>query len=165
MNIWHNIGLSGQSYICPIKPRTGENPRFWKDSPAHKGVFAHAKDIIIPDPRILSLPVYAPADGVITELVQHYTQWGQTSYYLPFLNRLTVQTIVDGEFYQLCHIGANSCLCKIGDNVKAGQQIAETGVNGYMIDPRHIHILVGMYTSRNKFGFESLRIRWIRTTV
>ncbi len=165
MNIWHILGLSDLLYTCPIRPRTGESPRFWKGSPAHSGVFAYAKDIIIPDPRINPLPVYAPANGLVTEVVQHYTEWGQVPYYLPFLNKITVQTAVGGEFYQLCHIGTNSCSHKIGDAVTLGQQIATTGVNGYMTDPRHIHMIVGTYTTRNKLGFKSLRIRWHKTTV
>ena len=165
MNVFHALGFSGQQYFCPIRPRPGEKPRFWHDSPAHVEVFAHARDIIVPDPRSNTLPVFAPASGVITQLVQHHTRWGQDHSFLPYLNYLTVQTLVLGEFYQICHIGTNSCLFKIGDTIKASVQIATTGVNGYMTDVRHIHMLVGIYTRKNSQGFVSVRIRWQEATV
>lgn len=160
MNIWHALGFSAQTYLSPILPRPGENPRFWRDSPAHIGVFSHARDIIIPDPRVKPLPVYAPASGVITELVQSYTSWGNTPNYGPFLNYVTVQTKTPGEFYQLCHIAAHSCSLRVGNTIEAGTILAQTGVNGYMTDPRHIHFLVGVRTEKTREGFTSVHIRW-----
>lgn len=165
MNIWHALGLSGQKYICPIYPRPGKKPRFWRDSPAHVGVFSNAKDIIIPDPRSNPLVVHAPASGVIVELVQNHTQWGSTPYFLPFLNYVTVRTFVSGEFYQLCHIAVNSCIYKVGTAIEIGAVLAQTGVNGYMTDPRHIHFMVGVYTRKKKEGFVSVKVRWQKTPV
>jgi len=159
MNIFHIFGFSSNKYICPIKPRSGEKPRFWKDSPAHVSVFKHAKDIIIPDPRNNPLPVYAPAGGTILALVQHNTLWGQDASFLPFLNYVTVQSDIPEEFYQLCHIAKDSCRFKIGDRIEKGAVIAQTGINGYMTDPRHIHFIVGKFTNINPEGFVSLRIR------
>jgi murein DD-endopeptidase MepM/ murein hydrolase activator NlpD len=162
MDLYHLIGLSGQKYLCPIKPRPGEKPRFWRDSPEHKGKYAHARDIIIPDPRVKVLPVYAPASGKIARLVQHNTLWGEGEQFLPHLNYITVVTDVPGEFYEICHIGALSCQYKIGDRITIGEQIATTGTNGRMTDPRHLHMMVAKVASK---GFTSVRIRWQRAAV
>ena len=169
-NLWHILGFSGVRYLCPIKPRPGETPRFWRGSPAHVGVFKHARDIITPDPRVNSLPVYAPADGTIIELIQHNTLWGDAGYFVPYLNLVTVRTVVEGEFYQLCHIAARSCPLPLGSRVRMGQKIAMTGLNGWVtvIDGMpcsHLHIMVAKKTLRRKEGFVSTRIRWEQTPV
>ena len=163
MNIWHIAGFSCLQYQCPIKPRSGERPRFWKGSPTHKGPFAHARDIIVPDPQVRSLPVFAPQDGVIVELKQNHTAWGRTSGYALFTNVISVLTLVPREFYQFCHIMAFSCPYKIGDRVKAGELLAQTGANGYMTDTRHIHFMVGVIDEKGPEGFSSVRIRWANT--
>lgn len=158
--LFHLLGWSGQKYPCPIKPRRGESPKFWRGSPVHFGPFRHAVDIIVPDPRKRVLPVYAPASGVITCLVQCYTVWGVTEAFSPYRNYVQVSTEVLGEFYEICHIGAYSCRLRVGDRVEAGEKMATTGVNGWMTDPRHIHFMVGVWRDGPGGTFRSLRIRW-----
>lgn len=159
MNIWHSLRLTSQRYVCPIYPRPGEKPRFWHGSPEHKGPFRFAQDIITTDPRINPLMVYAPAAGQIVELVQSHTVYGDNPGYRDFLNYITVVTDVD-EFYQICHIAANSCPFEVGATINEGYVIGETGANGHMTDVRHLHFMVGMYLPKSKRGFTSLRIRW-----
>ena len=158
--LFHLLGRSGQRYSCPVKPRPGESPRFWRDSPAHVGLHAHAVDIIVPDPRKRILPVYAPASGVIARLVQCYRVWGVTEAFSQYRNYIQVSTEVLGEFYEICHIGAYSCRLRVGDRVEKDQKVATTGVNGWMTDPRHIHLMVGVWTNKPAGMFRSLRIRW-----
>lgn len=157
MSIWHAMGFSGQRYLPPVQPRKGEGVRFWRDSPAHVRQFKHAVDVIIPDPRENQLAVIAPASGEVICLVQSNTAWGTTSDFLPYLNYITIKTGVAREFYQLCHIAANSCRFRVGDYVEEGTQLAKTGVNGWMTDPRHIHMMVGIRTAGT---WTSVRIRW-----
>jgi|GEM_PF-1421618 len=158
--LFHLLGWSGRKYFCPVKPRRGESTRFWKDSPAHVGPFQYAVDIIVPDPRVQTLPVYAPANGTIVCLVQHHTVWGTTLDFLPFCNYVRVFTEIPREFYEICHIGACSCRLRVGDRVEEGQKMATTGVSGWMTDPRHIHFMVGVWTNETAGAFRSLRIRW-----
>lgn len=163
MFLHHWFDFSSQRYLCPIKPRESERPRFWRDSPVHIGIDRHAKDIVIPDPRTNSLPVYAPADGVVTRLVQTNERWGTISEFLPFLNYIAVCTLW-GEFWFLGHIARDSCPLRIGGTVARGQIVAYTGVNGFMTDPRHLHMMVGR-AARNPQGYRSLRIRWLKNPV
>lgn len=158
--LYHFLGRTGQKYLCPIKPRREESPRFWRDSPAHVGSSQHAVDIIVPDPRVHALPVYAPANGTIVHLVQHYTVWGTTPDFRPFLNYVQISTEIPGEFYEICHIAANSCSFEVGDWVERGQPIATTGVCGWMTDVRHLHFMVGRWVDKPTDAFRSLRIRW-----
>ncbi len=154
--IAHLRHKSAYQFESPIKPRPGESVRFWKDSPSHVGKYEYAVDIIIPDPRVKPLPVYAPQSGKITALVQQYNEFGGPEY-INQLNYITVQ--VWGEFYELCHIGKASCRFEVGDWVKKGQQIATTGVNGWMTDPRHLHFMVGRLKG-DQGDFESLKINF-----
>jgi hypothetical protein len=146
-------------YTCPIKPREGEKPRFWKDSPTHSGPYINAVDIIIPDPRIKVLPVIVPMTGIVTKVVQHHTRWGDDPRFLPFLNFIRIRTGI--TWYEICHIGANSCppWVMVGKIVRRGQVLATTGVNGYMTDPRHIHFMVAVGNIQKR-EFQSLKIRW-----
>ena len=155
--IFHSLSLSSYEYLSPITPRSGEKVRFWQDSPAHVGPYRHALDIIIPDPRINSLPVLAPQDGRIIALVQDNTEYGDSQDYLFKLNYVTVQ-VGKSEFYELCHIDKESCKYEIGDTVKKGNIIAKTGVNGWMTDVRHLHFMVGKWLPNNQF--QSLKIRF-----
>lgn len=159
MNLFHLLGYTELKYLCPIKPLPGEVPRFWRNSPAHVGKLAHAKDIIIPDPSKKPLPVYAPASGVITQIVQKHDVWGNSPIFEPYLNLITVRTH-QGEVYEIAHIQKDSCPFYVGSQIKKGQIIARTGANGYMTDVRHIHFVV--LSADCSVG---LKIRWDKNPV
>ncbi len=157
MKPWHLLGLSEIKYLCPIKPKIGEKPRFWRDSPSHVGKYKWAVDIIIPDPRVNPLPLYAPVDGTIVDLVQVYTVWGNCRDFENYVNYITV--LAQGnEYFQICHISCNSCNKSVGRKVYTGEVIAYTGVNGWMTDIRHAHFMV--FRLDGKGSFQSLKIRW-----
>jgi murein DD-endopeptidase MepM/ murein hydrolase activator NlpD len=133
------------------------------------GAFQHARDIIIPDPRVNKLPVYTPADGQVTKVVQGNTIWGDGHIFKDMVNYITIITST-WEFYQICHIDTNSCTLKVGDFVCMGRQIALTGLNGWITETdskpnSHLHLLVGAPSDKFAEGFESLRIRWIKTAI
>lgn len=117
-------------------------------------------DIIVPDPRINPLPVYAPAGGIVVDIVQHHTRFGNDYSFAPYLNYLTIKIENSDEFYQLCHIGTNSSHLIEGDKVIEGAKIATTGVNGWMTDVRHLHFLVAKIDPKSIDGFRSLKVRF-----
>ena len=156
-SVFHKLSTSAYVYESPIKPRPGEKVRFWKDSPSHVGVFRNALDIITPDPRVKPLPVFAPQSGRIISLTQNFDEFGDGKEWMDKLNFVTVQVGM-AEFYELCHIAKGSCLHRVGDEIRKGERIAQTGANGWMTDVRHLHFMVGRWTSGN--NFQSLKIRF-----
>jgi len=158
MSLAQFFGYSQQLYKYPIRPRQGEKIRFWENDLSHVDRDLHAKDIITPDPRRKVLPVWAPQSGVVIELVQSHTQWGGARVFARLKNFVRVR-VSDREFYLIAHIGVNSCPFSVGSWVEVGQQLAVTGANGWMTDPRHLHFVVGLFTYNN---YRSLRIRWDR---
>ncbi|OGC69543.1 hypothetical protein A2415_05340 [candidate division WWE3 bacterium RIFOXYC1_FULL_39_7] len=157
--LWHALGYSACEYETPIRPRDGEMVRFWSDSPSHVGTYRHARDLITPDPLVRPLPIYAPQTGRVICLVQDHDKFGDGAGFLPYTNYITVQA-GQHEFYEICHIAKGSVQVGVGEVVHKGEQIAMTGVNGWMTDRRHCHILVGRWRGKIGGEFESLRIRF-----
>lgn len=171
MRLFHILGFTSLKYLHPVLVE-GKVPKTYLDlgyrSPAHTGPFVHAQDFLIPNPEEERLPIFAPASGTIIALVQNNVRWGTAEEHKSFLNYLTVQVTgnpnqIGGEFYEIAHIDANSCPCKIGQQIKRGEVIAKTGLNGWMTSTdgfvdAHVHFMVGIWT-RNT-AFKSLMIRY-----
>lgn len=152
----HRLGFTSIKYDYPIKPRIGEKPRFWQNDLSHVDLQKHALDFIIPHPLEKGpLPIYMPADGRIIEVIQHNEKWGGREFE-GYLNQLVALT-VNGEYFRIAHIGKESCEHNVGTFVKRGIKIAETGVNGWMTDPRHTHFEVGIAVDNLH---QTLKIRW-----
>jgi len=160
MNIFreflHAFGYSAFTYKYPVRPRQGEDIRFWKNNVSHFGKNAHAKDIVTTDPRDNPLPVWVPHDGIIIALKQDSTRWGETNDFAKFMNYVIV-SVSETELYMCVHIGKDSCKYEVGDKVKVGEQLATTGVNGWMTDVEHLHFVVAKMKGSD---YESLKIRW-----
>lgn len=151
----HRLGYTSIKYDYPIKPRVGEKPRFWKNDKSHIGLQSNALDFIIPHPIDRGpLPIYMPADGTIVEVIQYNDKWGDKRFE-NYLNQLVAVT-KNGEYFRVAHIAKDSCDYE-GEFVKRGVKIAETGVNGWMTDPRHSHFEVGIIV--NNFR-QTLKVRW-----
>ena len=133
-------------------------PYSMADSPeSHIGSFKHALDFLVP----VATPVYAVADGVIMEIKEHCERWGDGPEFRDYLNYLTVKH-GNGEFSQYCHLQKNSVSTrklKVGDHVRVGQEITETGMSGWMDGP-HLHFIVYRHdiNPQNPFGFKSLKV-------
>lgn len=155
----HILWFTSIKYDYPIKPRAGENPRFWingEPDGSHVGLQKHALDFIVPHPIEKGpLPIYMPADGRIVEVIQHNEKWGGQEFET-YLNQLVALT-VNGEYFRIAHIGKDSCKYNVGTFVKRGEKIAETGVNGWMTDPRHSHFEVGIIVNNLR---QTLKVRW-----
>lgn len=153
---FHAFGYSAFTYKWPIRPRQCKSPRYWENTESHVGKDANALDIFTPDPIINPLPVWVPRDGTIIALKQDSETWGDTKDFEDYLNYVIVQ-VSPTEFYMCAHIAANSCPYKVGDKVKVGQQLATTGVNGWMMNVEHHHFMVAKVVGNS---YESVRIRW-----
>ena len=155
---WHELGYSSLKYFVPIKPREGEQPRYWQNNVTHVGPDNYAVDIVTPDPRKYSLPIISSSDGVIAAVITDSTIGGNNPIYANHANYITVQTGIR-EFFKVIHLATNSTNLVPGDKVVAGQVIGCTGVSGYMMDRRHLHFMVGRWLDTRRVEYESLRIR------
>ena len=153
----HRLGLTSIKYDYPIKPRHGEKVRFWENNVSHVELQKNAVDFIIPHPiDSRPLPVFMPTDGVLVEVTQNNDVYGNDSSFARFTNQIVAATS-NGEYFRIAHIRKNSCEFSVGSNIKQGIQIAETGVNGWMTDPRHSHFEVGIVIAGQR---KTLKIRW-----
>lgn len=152
----HRLGFTSIKYDYPIKPRNGEEPRFWQNDVSHVGLQRHALDFIIPHPLEKGpLPIYMPADGTIVEVIQHNDRWGCKEFE-NYLNQIVAVT-KNEEYFRIAHIAKDSCDYSVGSFVKRGAKIAETGINGWMTDPRHSHFEVGIVVNNSR---QTLKVRW-----
>lgn len=168
MHIMHLLGFSSKTYRYPVFPGGKKPVSFaelgWK-SPAHVGEFWHAVDLQIPDPRVETLNIYAPQDGVIVALKQGGNGWGHTASFNNHRNYMTVQVPGSLEFWQICHLARGSCPFKAGDRIHKGDVVGRTGLNGWTtatngVPDAHVHLLVGHWKNRGKTAFYSVRIRF-----
>lgn len=171
MNLFHRFGFSALRYKFPVlvggkKPKTYLQLGF--RSPAHKGPFVFAEDLVVPDPRLTPLHVFAPASGVIVAIVKGNTRWGNESHFQPYLNYITVQVTGSflkpgSEFYELAHVDFGDRFLEVGQNIDVGSLLGSTGLNGWMtvtngVVDSHLHFMVGIW--RRKGSFQSVRIRY-----
>lgn len=153
----HRLGFTSIKYDYPVRPRQGEVARFWENNVSHIGLQRNAVDFIIPHPiDSKPLPIYMPADGVLIEVIQSNDVYGNNSSFARFTNQIVAVTS-NGEYFRVAHIKKDSCRFSVGDNIKQGTQIAETGVNGWMTDPRHSHFEVGIVVNNLR---QTLKVRW-----
>ena len=94
-------------------------------------------------------------------MVDKYDKYGKGEEFGKYLNFITIAHD-NGEYSQLAHIAKGSAKVKVGQLVKTGQKIGETGLNGWMEEPflEHLHILV--FKLLPEGGFQGLEIRFIR---
>lgn len=137
-------------------------------SPAHIGPHSGAIDFLVP----IKTPILAVADGEVIEtvdryqlprLVQLFPHYLTTRLFRGQLNYLAIRHVQKKieEFSFYAHLARNSIQVKIGDRVKVGQKIAETGWSGWLDKP-HLHFVI--YTENpkqfHKETHESLEPRW-----
>lgn len=171
MNLYHLIEQSSHQYISPVSVVGKKSQTYLQlgfRSPAHKGPFFHAEDLVVPDPRTERLVVQAPESGMIVALTSGHTKWGGSRDYQLYLNYVTVQVTgrlgyPGSEFYELAHVDFTGIELKIGTRIEQGVQIGWTGLNGWMtvtngVVDSHLHFMVGIWLGNSKF--KSLKIRY-----
>ncbi|MBI4447399.1 M23 family metallopeptidase [Candidatus Woesearchaeota archaeon] len=122
----------------------------------HSGAFKHAIDFLLD----YNIPILAGAKGKVIEVKDDSDKGGLDEKFKDAKNQnyITIQH-ANNELSQYVHIAQNSALVKIGEQIMAGQPIAQSiGMVGYTGAP-HIHLIV-FALKDNKDGFESLEIRW-----
>ncbi len=106
------------------------------DSESHAGPYKGSVDFAVP----LATPVLAAADGIVLRVRDNSSAYGQEKSFGPAVNYITLEH-ANGELSEYLHLAKGSALVKVGDSVKATQQIAETGLSGWLYAP-HLHFMV-----------------------
>ena len=112
-------------------------------SPAHIGKLRNAVDFIAP----LNTPVLAAADGTVTYVKDNSSVGGPNTSYWNYTNFVAIMH-QNGEYTRYDHLGPNSAKVRVGQRVRAGQEIARVGMTGYTYIP-HLHFQVFVFTGHN----------------
>lgn len=122
-------------YWCARSPET------------HIACFSEAIDFLVP----VGATIFAAQKGVVVELVESNTDWGDGPQYRDLLNYMTIchgrghfYTDCPEEHSQYCHIGkgtASIAGISVGTRVEKGQVIGKVGLNGWTDRP-HLHFVV-----------------------
>jgi murein DD-endopeptidase MepM/ murein hydrolase activator NlpD len=112
-------------------------------SPAHLGKLRNAVDLLVPP----STPVLAAADGVVTFVKNDSRNGGPNLSYWLDSNFIVLQHSY-GEYSRYDHLEYKSAKVHIGQRVRAGQHIAQTGMSGFTFIPHlHFHFFVILATT------------------
>ncbi|CAE7158448.1 unnamed protein product, partial [Symbiodinium pilosum] len=125
----YGFPLAGGPFKCSQGPG-GKLTHF-----AHASTY-HAVDLDCP----VGTAVVAMADGTITEIRDGETASGVDVRNFFRWNQITVKQ-VDGTFAEYVHIKAATSTLKPGDQVRQGQEIAQSGDVGFCPSP-HLHVEV-----------------------
>lgn len=122
-------------------------------SPAHIGNLRNAVDFLVPE----NTPVLAAADGVVT-YVKSDSQAGGPAMKYWFDSNFVVLRHSHGEYSRYDHLAYRSTKVDVGQQVRASQLIARTGMTGFTFVP-HLHFHVFVFNGRNIWtDFETLVI-------
>ncbi len=123
---------------------------------AHFAHFKHAIDYCLPE----GTEILAPKSGTVIDIKVDSKEGGMDPKYndVKYVNYMTLKHINE-EYSQYVHLKYNGTLVKQGDKVKIGQPIAISGNTGFSTEP-HLHFQVFRLTKKNKFGWESLDVKF-----
>lgn len=132
-----------------IIPLPYKSSKKFKISQGFKGQYSHtgrgnryAVDIAMP----IGATVSAVYSGIVADLRDDFSMGGSTNYFLDKANHVTVMH-EDGTIAIYAHILYGSAKVKIGDKVKAGDELARVGNTGFSTGP-HLHFVM-RYNSGN----------------
>ncbi len=120
----------------------------------HRGHWRHAWDFVVRDEQgrtfrnqgtrledyyCYNLPITAPADGYVVEVVDHVpdNEPGQVNLQQSWGNAVVIRH-AEGLYSNLAHLREGTILVKVGDFVHKGQTIARLGNSGRSPEP-HLH--------------------------
>jgi murein DD-endopeptidase MepM/ murein hydrolase activator NlpD len=128
--------LNNDEFLIPFKGR-------YRVTQAHGGKFSHkgpknryAVDVSMP----VGTPVYAAKDGKVVDMKMYFTKAGLDPAAHGKANYIRISHS-DGTMTIYVHLKANSQVVKLGQYVKAGELIAQSGNTGYTTGP-HLHFAV-----------------------
>lgn len=123
-------------------------------SPAHIGKLRNAIDFIVEE----ETSVLAAADGIVTFIKDSSNIGGSNPIYWNHSNFIVIKHS-NGEYSRYDHLSYNSSKVKVGQYVKAGEEIARVGMTGYTYLP-HLHFQVFVFTGINAWtDIETLEVR------
>ena len=103
-------------------------------------------------------PVLAAADGIVTFVKDISNIGGPNPAYWEHTNFIVIMHS-NGEYSRYDHLRYNSSTVKVGQNVRAGEEIAKVGMTGYTYLP-HLHFQVFVVTGFNMWtDFETLKVQ------
>ena len=124
-------------------------------SPAHLGKLRNAIDLIVDK----GTPVLAAADGMVTFVKDISDIGGPNPVYWEYTNFIVVMH-PNGEYSRYDHLSYNSSTVKVGQNVRAGEEIAKAGMTGYTYLP-HLHFQVFVITGINMWtDFDTVKVQF-----
>ncbi len=111
-----------------------------KIAQGYNGDFSHQDGNMLDFQMPIGTAVHAARDGVVLELVENNERNCATKNCIKYNNYL-IMYHSDGTFSEYVHLNKNGVKVKVGDNVKKGQLIAESGNTGWSSGP-HLHFSV-----------------------
>jgi murein DD-endopeptidase MepM/ murein hydrolase activator NlpD len=147
-DLFRSPELSINTYSYPFPPDT-KIAGIEKGGKSHSGPYKGAIDFV----TSIGTPILSPLDGVIEMVVDTNDKYGPAEEFKDFLNYVTIKHS-NGEYSQPAHFAKGSVKVKVGDIVKTGDLLGESGLSGWMDKP-HIHFLV-FRSASTKEGFIGL---------
>ena len=124
-------------------------------SPAHIGKLRNAVDFIVPQ----NTPVLAAADGLVTFVKDDSNVGGPDPSYWHSSNFISIMHSY-GEYTRYDHLAYHSSKVTVGQQVRAGQEIANVGMTGYTYTP-HLHFQVFVFTGYNIWNdFDTIEVKF-----
>ena len=123
-------------------------------SPVHMGKLRNTIDLIVDK----DTPVLAAADGMVTFVKDISDIGGPNPAYWEYTNFIVIMHS-NGE-YSRYDLSYNSSTVKVGQHVRAGEEIAKVGMTGYTYLP-HLHFQVFVITGINMWtDFDTVKVRF-----
>ena len=122
------------TYTLPVQPELVT--QIVKDNESHKGAYEGSVDFAVP----IGTFVFAAADGIVTRVRDDSDKYGKDISFGQDVNYITIKH-VRNELSEYLHLAKSSSLVEPGQKVKQGQEIAKTGLSGWMFAP-HLHFMV-----------------------
>jgi murein DD-endopeptidase MepM/ murein hydrolase activator NlpD len=123
-------------------------------SPAHVGKLRNAIDFIADT----GTPVLAAEDGLVTSIQDTSNTGGASPSNWRYTNFIVIMHS-NGEYSRYDHLSYNSSKVKVGQYVRAGEEIAKVGMTGYTYLP-HLHFQVFVFTGSNMWtDFDTLEVK------
>ena len=124
-------------------------------SPVHMGKLRNTIDLIVDK----DTPVLAAADGMVTFVKDISDIGGPNPAYWEYTNFIVIMHS-NGEYSRYDHLSYNSSTVKVGQHVRAGEEIAKVGMTGYTYLP-HLHFQVFVITGINMWtDFDTVKVRF-----
>ena len=144
--------ITQNRYNLPLPKKSLQ--RIERKSPLHFGNLRNAVDLI----ASRYTPALAAADGKVIFVQDDSNVGGPSPLYWLYANFITIMH-PNGEYSRYDHLEPGSARVRVGQQVRAGQEIARVGMTGYTYVP-HLHFHVFVFTGYNIWtDFDTLEVK------